>query len=154
VKLVSPSQLDALGKAAEASPRRRANLNLHPELGDPIQRLAIAMAPDSYVRPHRHAHTWELLTPLRGRFLGLHFDDQGVVIARAVLGEDAATLETPVNTYHSMLALGTTGVVLEVKHGPYQPITDHAPWSPAEGPAVAAFIEWMKHAVVGARYPS
>ena len=152
MKLITTPQVTALSQAALKSPRRRANQNLHSELSDPIQRLAIAMAPDSYVRPHRHPHTWELLTSLRGRFLGLHFDEGGRVVARTVLGEDSAAVETPANTYHSMLALDDDAVLLEVKHGPYLPINDFAPWSPPEGPGVPAFVEWMKRATVGARW--
>ena len=63
------------------------NHNLHQELADPIQRLAIAMEPGTYIRPHRHLQTWELLTSLQGRFVVLNFDDEGTVIARAVLGK-------------------------------------------------------------------
>ncbi|HBW4050711.1 TPA: cupin fold metalloprotein, WbuC family, partial [Klebsiella pneumoniae] len=29
------------------------------------------------MRPHRHPHTFELLLPLRGRFVVLNFDDRG-----------------------------------------------------------------------------
>ncbi|MDO2167347.1 WbuC family cupin fold metalloprotein, partial [Escherichia coli] len=35
--------------------------------------------PGTYVRPHRHPHTFELLLPLRGRFVVLNFDDRGTV---------------------------------------------------------------------------
>ncbi|MEY7168409.1 WbuC family cupin fold metalloprotein, partial [Enterobacter hormaechei] len=37
------------------------------------------MEPGTYVRPHRHPHTFELLLPLRGRFVVLNFDDRGTV---------------------------------------------------------------------------
>lgn len=70
-------QLTELSHRAKHDSRRRMNHNLHPELADPIQRLAIAMEPETYVRPHRHAQTWELLTALRGRFLVLTFDAEG-----------------------------------------------------------------------------
>ena len=33
------------------------------------------MEPDTLIRPHRHPQTWELLLPLRGRFIVLHFDE-------------------------------------------------------------------------------
>ena len=75
MKQITPAMLATLGQQAQASPRRRANLNLHPQLDDPIQRLAIAMEPDTYVRPHRHPHTWEMLHPLAGRFVVLEFDE-------------------------------------------------------------------------------
>ncbi|HDW1039145.1 TPA: WbuC family cupin fold metalloprotein, partial [Escherichia coli] len=42
------------------------------------------MGPGTYVRPHRHPHTFELLLPLRGRFVVLNFDDRGTVTHRAI----------------------------------------------------------------------
>jgi len=150
VKRISREQLDALAAQAQQSPRHRANLNLHPQLDDPIQRLAIAMEPQTYVRPHRHPHTWELLYPLRGRFVVLHFDDQGRVTARSVLGEDSAVIETAAGGWHAVLSLDRGGVIFEVKHGPYTPITevDYAPWSPPEGNA--DILAWYAKAQPGA----
>ena len=88
MKQITLTALDALVQQAKASPRRRANLNVHTRLDDPIQRLAIAMEPDTYVRPHRHPETWELLYPLTGRFAVLQFDATGTLSARAVLGAE------------------------------------------------------------------
>jgi cupin fold WbuC family metalloprotein len=151
VKQITPAMLDELSRQAQQSPRRRANLNLHPELTDPIQRLAIAMEPDTYVRPHRHPHTWELLYPLRGRFLVLHFDDAGTVIARTVLGTDCATLENPAGQWHAVLSLDVGGVIFEVKHGPYRVIAeeDYLPGSASEGEAVVQTLAWYAGAQVG-----
>jgi cupin fold WbuC family metalloprotein len=113
VKQISQQQLAELAQQAQQSPRQRANLNLHPQLDDLIQRLAIAMEPGTYVRPHRHPHTWELLYPLQGRFLVLHFDDAGTVIDRAILGETAAVLENPAGCWNAVLSLDTGGVIFE-----------------------------------------
>ena len=88
MKTLSYDKLCQLSREALASPRLRMNSNFHPQLSDPIQRLAIAMEPGTYIRPHRHSATWELLSPLRGRFVVLTFDDAGQVSQRAVLGED------------------------------------------------------------------
>ena len=130
MKQITDTQLAALAGQAQRSPRRRANHNLHEQLSDPVQRLAIAMEPDTVVLPHRHPHTWELLYPLRGRFVVLHFDEGGAVIARAVLGEDCKLLETPAGVWHAVLSLDAGGVIFEVKHGPYAPLAeaDVAPW--------------------------
>ena len=54
------------------------------KLSDPSQRLAIAMEPETYIRPHRYGQSWELLTALRGRFVVLNFDDLGTVADRPV----------------------------------------------------------------------
>ena len=155
MKKISTTQLEDLSRSAQGSPRRRANLNLHETLADPIQRLAIAMEQDTVVRPHRHPHTWELLYPLRGRFIVLHFDDSGHVTDRAVLGEETATLETPAGQWHAVLSLDIGGVIFEVKHGPYLPIADEdfATWFPGEDEAeTARLLNWYASAKPGDRF--
>jgi cupin fold WbuC family metalloprotein len=147
--------LSTLSAAAAQSPRKRMNHNLHSELSDSIQRLAIAMEPDTYIRPHRHQHSWELLTSLRGRFVVLVFDDDGVVLDRAVLGEDTSVTETPRAVWHAVLSLDTGGVIFEVKHGPYIPFKeeDFAPWSPsADDDNNQALMRWYCGAEVGDRW--
>lgn len=154
MKQITDATLDALAGEAQASKRQRANLNLHEQLDDPIQRLAIAMEPGTYVRPHRHRHTWELLTPLRGRFLVLYFDEAGTVTARTVLGEGSCMLENPAGQWHAVLSLDAGGVIFEVKHGPYQALAeaDMAPWSPpAESAAADSLLAWYEGARVGDR---
>jgi cupin fold WbuC family metalloprotein len=156
MKQITPAMLDLLGLQAQASPRRRANLNLHARLDDPVQRLAIAMEPDTYVRPHRHPHTWELLFPLAGRFVVLHFDEVGTLGARSLLGSESRLIETPAGGWHAVLSLDPGAVIFEVKHGPYQPIAeaDYASWSPAsETREAAALLEWYARAQVGERWP-
>lgn len=156
MKQLSYAQLAALSQQAKDSPRRRMNHNLHTELSDPIQRLAIAMEPDTYIRPHYHRHSWELLTALRGRFVVLNFDAAGVVIERTVLGEDASIIETPLAGWHAVLSLDPGAVIFEVKHGPYAPFSenDFAPWSPpADTTASRRLMAWYATATVGQRWP-
>ena len=135
MKQITLSDMQQQSAAAAASPRLRAHRNLHPELTDPVQRLAIAMEPGTYVRPHRHPHTFELLLPLSGRFLVLHFDDEGKVLRRAILGEESRVLETEAGVWHAVLSLDPGGIIFEVKQGAYQPVSeqDSAAWAPAEG---------------------
>ena len=151
MKQVLASDLDQLVRTAQASPRRRANLNMHEELSDPVQRLAIAMEPDTVVLPHRHRQTWELLLPLRGRFAVLLLDDDGVVTGRTVLGGTTAMLEMPAGQWHAVLSLDVGGVSFEVKRGPYLPIdaADFAPWAAAQTPAL---LDWYACAQPGDRF--
>lgn len=154
MKQFTTAHLDTLAAQAQQSPRLRANRNMHDDLSDPIQRLAIAMEPGTYVRPQRHPHTWELLTPLRGRFVVLNFDDEGRVTQRTVLGEDCAVLEIPAGCWHAVLSLDAGGIIFEVKHGPYTPVADadFAPWSGAEGSSeVARTLAWYATAQIGQR---
>lgn len=152
MKQLNNSLLDTLASQAQQSPRLRANHNLHTELADPIQRLAIAMEPDTLVLPHRHPHTFEVLLPLRGRFVVLTFDEAGRVTERVVLGEECSVLEFPGGTWHAVLSLDKGGVIFEVKHGPYAPIakSDIADW--AHGQDATALNSWYAKAGVGERF--
>jgi cupin fold WbuC family metalloprotein len=149
LKQLTVIDLTTLGQQARQSPRLRANSNLHPELNDPIQRLAIAMEPDTLILPHRHPHTWEVLIALRGRFTVLLFDDTGKVIERAELGVDASVIEIPDGGWHAVLSRDTDAVIFEVKHGPYSPIAeaDIATWS--KGRSGAELNAWYSVAQVG-----
>lgn len=149
MKKLTANELSALSRQAQHSPRLRANSNLHQELSDPIQRLANAMEPDTHIPPHRHAHTWELMTALRGSFTVLLFDDAGRVTERAELGTQVSILEVPVNTWHAVLSRDSGAVLFEVKHGPYTPITetDIAAWS--KGCSAAELNAWYSTAHVG-----
>lgn len=157
MKKLEFDRLSTLSVEAQHSPRKRMNHNLHAELSDPIQRLAIAMEPETYIRPHRHLQTWELLTALRGRFVVLNFDDHGTVIGRAVLGADTSVIETPVSGWHAVLSLDPGAVIFEVKHGPYAPFReeDFAPWSPAvDDDRRRELMRWYRDAQVGQRWRS
>ncbi len=151
MKKLTGANLTTLTQQAQQSPRLRANSNLHQELTDPIQRLAIAMEPDTLILPHRHPHTWEVLTALRGRFTVLVFDDAGKVIERAVLGEDTSVVEIPAGGWHAVLSRDVGAVIFEVKHGPYAPISENdvAPWS--NGRSAAELNSWYAIAKVGDR---
>ncbi len=86
------------------------------------------------MRPHRHPHTFELLLPLRGRFVVLNFDDRGTVTHRAILGETCTVAGDGRRNWHAVLSLDTGGIIFEVKHGGYQPVAadDYAHWAPAK----------------------
>ena len=104
--------LDSLTQAAQNSARLRMNQNLHPTHEAPVQRLAIAMEMGTYVRPHRHSHSWEVLLPLRGSFSIVIFSDEGKEIDRFVLGESGLrVVELPAGTWHSVAAREPDSIV-------------------------------------------
>lgn len=155
MKQITHADLVKMSGQAASVPRLRAHRTLHEELSDPVQRLAIAMEPGTYIRPHRHPQTWELLTPLKGRFVMLQFDDEGAVTHRTVLGEEVLLQEIPALTWHAVLSLDAGGVIFEIKHGPYQPLTedDCMHWAPPEGAeGTEAVMAWYAHAQPGDRF--
>lgn len=138
-----------LAERAEVAPRRRINHNLHPTLDDPVQRFCNALALGSYVRPHRHVAPpkWELFAILHGAAAVLTFDADGRVRERVELGRGGGVVvEVPPGTWHTVVALDAGAVLLEVKEGPYQPVSgkDFATWAPGEGGADAGrFVQWF-----------
>lgn len=154
---IDDATLDDLVARARSAPRRRLNLNLHPTLDAAVNRLANAVEPDSYIRPHRHATRWELLLPVRGAFDVIYLDEAGAVTARHRLGgpDGLRALEYPAGTWHSLVSLESGSVFFEVKEGPYQPLSpaDSAAWAPAEGdPRVPSMLEFLRTARVGERW--
>jgi len=156
LKLIDLTTLEALTRKAAESPRKRANHNLHPALDDPIQRLCIAGEPGTYFRPncHRDPDTWELLVGIRGAFVLLTFNEEGMVLERHVIapGGDVVGIEISPRTWHTLVAMEQGSIFLEVKQGPYHPIAekDFAAWSPPEGHAAAqTFVEWFLTAKQG-----
>jgi cupin fold WbuC family metalloprotein len=160
IHAVSSAVLAALVVEAKNAPRKRKNLNLHPTLADPVQRLLNAFEPGTYVRPHRHESPgkWEFFAILQGRALALAFDADGIVQERHELAPAGAApvIEIAAGTWHTLAALESGTLLLEVKPGPYTPAgpQDFAPWAPPEGTAAAAVLErWFHAARVGDRTP-
>jgi len=157
IRYVDRKMVADLIKRAQRSPRGRLNLNLHPKLDDPIQRLLNAGSPGSYIRPHRHRPAiWELVLTLRGRIDALVFDDAGRITRRLPLkagGE--GIIQNEGGAWHSFVFVEPDSVAFELKPGPYDASLDKefASWAPPEGvPAAADFMRWMVSAPVGARW--
>lgn len=152
--------LDKRQRAAKLSPRLRAHHNFHESSESPVQRLSIALQPDTYVRPHRHVefHQWEMIILLTGEVQLLVFDDSGAVTSRILLSHKTrcVLVELPVGTWHSLFPVAGEATILEVKQGPYRaakPEDVFAPWAPEEGSdAAQACLSWMQQAEVGQRF--
>jgi cupin fold WbuC family metalloprotein len=154
MKIFSESLLDALAAKATASPRKRANHNIHTQDSDPVQRFFVAADTDTYFRPHRHASKSELALVLRGRFDVVTFDEAGRVTGRHSIGGDSGDIayEMPSGTYHTLIACTDGATFLEIKEGPYDRATaaEFAPWAPPEGDAsVPQFLDWVRRAEPG-----
>ena len=156
IKRLDTHLFGELTRQAIASPRLRDNHNFHPRPEDPVQRLCIALEPDSYVRPHRHPefNKWEFLVVLQGAVVLLTFDDAGVVEERLEMSAQGELrgVEIPADTFHTLMATKSGTVILEVKTGPYTPVsyTNFADWAPRrETPDAQHFKEWCLTAQPG-----
>ena len=154
MKLLPRALLDELASKAAASPRGRAHYNIHATPADPVQRFVVVARAESYFRPHRHASRSELAVVLRGRFEVLTFDARGRVSERCGVGEgtDSMAYESREGVWHTVVPGADGGAFLEIKEGPYDPLTatEYAVWAPAEGDAaVPAFAAWLRGAQPG-----
>lgn len=148
-------ELDALTAAAQASPRRRKNLNFHRSDAARAHRLLNAVEPDSYVQPHRHmeADKDETLIAVRGAFGVVFFDEDGRIADTAVIGAQSERIgvNIPRAVFHTLVSLASGSAFMEAKAGPYDPQADKElpAWAPRESdPQAAAY-----HARLRALFP-
>lgn len=160
MRQISRRQLDALLSDAKSNPRKRLNLNIHPELNDPFQRFFNVMHPGTYVRPHRHEgdNRWELFVIVQGEALVLEFDDQGRIVERHVLNPLTGNVAVEISSgsWHSLAITKPDTIMFECKPGPYQKVTDKdfASWAPDEAAAdKQLFIDWYARAEIGSMPP-
>ncbi|STT10192.1 Tryptophan synthase subunit beta like protein [Klebsiella pneumoniae] len=157
MKQITLSDMQQQSEAAASAPRLRAHRNFSSRTKRPDTASGHRHGTRHLYPPHRHRHTFELLLPLKGRFVVLNFDDHGVVTRRVVLGETCTALEMEAGTWHTVLSLDPGGMVFEVKQGAYQPLAevDTMAWAPAEGqPGTAEMMAWYAIAQPGDRFLS
>ena len=117
--------LDKLTAQAKASPRLRMNLDLRNSDADSSQRMLNAIEPGSVVPVHRHQKTSETMVVLRGRVVEEYYSSEGSLEASyglAACGPICA-LNIPAGQWHTLRALESGTVILEMKDGAYEPIS-------------------------------
>ena len=125
---------DKLSAQAKESPRLRMNLDLRNSDADSSQRMLNAIEPGSVVPVHRHRGTSETLVVLRGRVVEEYYSSEGTLEASFELaaGGDARSesgmtvacaLNIPAGQWHTLRALESGTVILEMKDGAYEPIS-------------------------------
>ena len=127
--------LDKLTTQAKESPRLRMNMDLRNSDADSSQRMLNAIEPGSVVPIHRHQKSSETVVVLRGRVVEEYYDDAGVLVESFVLGDChvadaprndvpmAYALNIPAGQWHTLRALESGTVILEMKDGAYEPIS-------------------------------
>lgn len=118
--------LDSLTERAKVSERLRMNLDLRTSPEDTSQRMLNAIEPGSAVPIHRHRSTSETFVVLRGRVVEEFYSDDGVVEAvyEVAAGGPVCALNIPAGTWHTLRSLVSGTVILEMKDGAYEPISD------------------------------
>ena len=116
--------LDDLSARAKASPRLRMHLDLRNTPEDQSQRMLNAIEPGSPLPIHRHKYTSETVVCLRGRFVEEFYDETGVLVDSIELspGGPNVAINVPAGQWHTVRALESGSVLLEMKDGKYEPL--------------------------------
>ena len=124
---ITQAILDELTAKAKESPRLRMNLDLRNGENDTSQRMLNAIEPGSVVPIHRHRNTSETVVCIRGRLVEKFYDDlERICTERIELSPNGpvVALNIPAGQWHTVQALESGTVILEMKDGKYEPISD------------------------------
>ena len=124
---ITQAILDKLTSEAKVSPRLRMNLDLRNSAEDTSQRMLNAIEPGSPLPIHRHQKTSETVICLRGRLVEEFYDDlERICTERIELSPNGpvVALNIPAGQWHTVQALESGTVILEMKNGKYEPISD------------------------------
>ena len=124
---ITQAILDSLSEQAKASERLRMNLDLRDSETDTSQRMLNAIEPGSPLPIHRHRHTSETVVCLRGRLVEEFYDELERVCTEAIElspNGPVVAVNIPAGQWHTVRALESGTVILEMKNGKYEPIQD------------------------------
>lgn len=122
---ITQAILDGLTEQAKASPRLRMNLDLRNSVDDQSQRMLNAIEPGSLLPIHRHKKTSETVVCIRGRLVEEYYDELERICTEAIeLSPNGPVLAVniPAGQWHTVRALESGTVIMEVKDGAYEPI--------------------------------
>lgn len=138
---ITQAILDELTAKAKESPRLRMNLDLRNSDADQSQRMLNAIEPGSPLPIHLHQKTSETVVCLRGRLVEEYYQELNVdslefkdssngsevqKIQEIELSPNGpvVALNIPAGQWHTVQALESGTVILEMKNGKYEPTQD------------------------------
>ena len=124
---ITQGLLDSLTEQAKASPRLRRNLDLRNDENDTSQRMLNAIEPGSPLPIHRHQKTSETVVCLRGRLIEEFYDELERTCTEAIeLSPNGpiVALNIPAGQWHTVRALESGTVIIEMKNGKYEPLSE------------------------------
>ena len=124
---ITQVMLNSLTEQAKASPRLRMNMDLRNSDSDSSQRMLNAIEPGSILPIHRHQKTSETVVCLRGRLVEEYYDELERRCTETIeLSPNGpiVAVNIPAGQWHTVRALESGTVILEMKNGAYEPISD------------------------------
>lgn len=124
---ITQALLDNLSELAKESPRLRMNYDLRDSERDTSQRMLNAIEPGSPLPIHRHRKSSETVVCLRGRLVEEYYDELERVCTETIeLSPDGpvVALNIPAGQWHTVRALESGTIILEIKNGAYEPLSE------------------------------
>jgi cupin fold WbuC family metalloprotein len=124
---ITQAILDDLTAKAKASERLRMNLDLRNSADDQSQRMLNAIEPESVVPIHRHQKSSETVVCLRGRVVEEYYDELERTCTEAIElspNGPVVAINIPAGQWHTVRALESGTVIIEMKNGAYEPLSD------------------------------
>ena len=124
---ITQAILDELTAKAKENPRLRMNLDLRNSAEDQSQRMLNAIEPSSPLPIHRHQKSSETVVCLRGRLVEEFYDELERTCTESIElcpNGPIVAVNIPAGQWHTVRALESGTVIMEVKDGPYEPIQD------------------------------
>ena len=121
---ITQAILDELTAKAKESPRLRMNLDLRNDPNDGSQRMLNAIEPGSLLPIHRHQKTSETVVCLRGRLVWEYYDELERICTETIEltpNGPVVALNIPAGQWHTVKAIESGSVILEMKNGAYEP---------------------------------
>ena len=124
---ITQALLDKLTEEAKGSPRLRMNYDLRNSDADQSQRMLNAIEPGSPLPIHRHQKTSETVVCLRGRLVEEYYDELERICTEAIElspNGPVVAVNIPAGQWHTVRALESGTVIMEVKDGAYEAISE------------------------------
>ena len=124
---ITQVMLNSLTEQAKASERLRMNLDLRNSDTDGSQRMLNAIEPGSILPIHRHQKTSETMVCLRGKLRVEYYDELERTCTESFILEPNGmnvAVSIPIGIWHTVHALESGTVILEMKNGKYEPLSD------------------------------
>ena len=121
---ITQSLLDSLTEQAKASPRLRMNYDLRNSADDKSHRMLNAIEPGSPIPIHRHRKSSETVVCLRGKLVWEYYDELERICTDSIEvspNGPVVALNVPIGQWHTVKALESGSVILEIKEGAYEP---------------------------------
>ncbi|MFZ4724857.1 MAG: WbuC family cupin fold metalloprotein [Paludibacter sp.] len=126
MKIIDLELIDSVTEQAKKSPRLRMNHNFHQSLEAKVQYLLNALEPGTILPIHRHRNTAEAYFLIRGSLNVLFYNDSKELVEKQELnptkGEFGINIDAGI--WHSIEILESGTVIIEIKEGPYSPLSD------------------------------